>query len=101
LNRFAHAYDQGAEELKVKRADGASKSLREAVGFLDKLTGRRGELSKRVCGELADALYLKAVEQYHNAQVDAAEATLKLATSYSQGHQQSANLLTKISQERR
>lgn len=100
IGKFGALYDEGREELRVKRQENAIQKLTQALQLLERTTGVRGELSKKVRSDLAGALYLRGVAQYQAGALDEAEKTLKLATSYSDHHQQSVNLLTKIQTER-
>ncbi len=101
IGKFGSLYDEGLQELRLKRQENAIRQLTQALQMLERMTGQgRGELSKKVRADLADALYLRAVAQYQAGSLEEAEKTLKLATSYSERHQQSVNLLTKIQTER-
>ena len=101
IGKFGSLYDEGLQELRLKRQENAIRQLTQALQILERMTGQgRGELSKKVRADLADALYLRAVAQYQGRNLEEAEKTLKLATSYSERHQQSVNLLTKIQTER-
>ncbi len=101
IGKFSTLYEEGLAESRLKRAEPAIKQLTAALQMLERMTGQgRGELSKKVRNDLATALYLRAVDQYRLGALDEAEKTLKFATSYSERHQQSVNLLTKIQTER-
>ncbi len=101
IGKFGSLYDEGLQELRLKRQENAIRQLTQALQLLERMTGQgRGELSKKVRADLADGLYLRAVAQYQAGSLEDAEKTLKLATNYSERHQQSVNLLTKIQTER-
>lgn len=101
IGKFSALYEEGLNESRLKRAEPAIKQITAALQMLERMIGQgRGELSKKVRNDLATALYLRAVDQYRAGALDEAEKTLKFATSYSERHQQSVNLLTKIQTER-
>ncbi|MBC7794896.1 MAG: hypothetical protein H7Z43_14420, partial [Clostridia bacterium] len=100
ITKFNQQYADGKSELALKRPDAAIRSLTSAAATLEHITDQRGDLGRRVRRELADSLYLRAVNEFSTGRFGDAKETAQLATSYSPNHENSVNLLTKIQMER-